>query len=174
MSRISRVLFLLVLLVSVLACNAIARPINQAQDVVETAQSFATALPVETLQSLATSMPVETIEAMASEIPDLENFNYFDPQGTPVTEWKEIPIMPQATVGQEFADTNTYSFKADVTPQEVKEFYDGKLTDLGWNSVFSLPVADDGGILSYSKDSSILTVTITKVEGVTVIVLSMA
>src|SRR5688572_9837646 len=100
MSRTVRVVLLSVLLMFVLACNAVSQPFNQAQDVVETAQSFATSLPIETLQALATAMPASTIEALASEIPDLENFNYFDPQGTPVTEWNGIPVMPQATAGQ--------------------------------------------------------------------------
>lgn len=173
MSRVSKILMLLFLVIFVLACNVVTQPINEAQDAVETVQSLATALPIETLQALPSALPMETIEAVASNIPDLENFNYFDPQGAPVAEWEGIPIMPQATAGQEFADTNTYSFKTDATPQEVQEFYDSQLTDLGWSSVFSLPVSDDGGILSFSNESNFITVTISKIDSTTIVVISL-
>jgi len=172
MTRISKVLLLSFVVVFVLACNFITQPIDDAQNAVETVQSIATALPIETLQALPSALPVETLQAVASEIPDFENFNYFDPQGTPVSEWMDLPIMPQATAGQEFPDTNTYSFKVDATPQEVKEYYDSQLVNLGWESVFNLPVADEGGILSFSKDSNFLTVTISNIDGTVVVVLS--
>lgn len=173
MSRISKALLLVFVVVFVLACNFVTQPINDAQEAVETVQSLATALPIETLQALPSALPMETIEAIASEIPDFENFNFFDPQGDPVAEWMGLPIMSQATAGQEFPDSNTYSFKVDATAQEVKEFYDGQLADLGWDSVLNLPVADDGGILSFSKDSNFLTVTISKIDGTIVVVLSL-
>jgi len=118
-------------------------------------------------------LPVETFEAIASDIPDLENFNFFDPQGEPVAEWNGIPIMSQATAGQEFLDSNTYSFKVDGTPQDVQEFYSGQLADLGWETVLNLPIGNDGGILSYSKESNFLTVTISNIDGTVVVVLSL-
>ncbi len=173
MSRISKVLLLSFVVVFVLACNFITRPINEAQDAVETVQSLATAVPFETLQALPSAIPVDTLEAIASEIPNFDSFNYFDPQGEPVAEWMGIPIMPQATVGQEFPDSNTYSFKVDATPQDVQEFYNTRLTDLGWESVFSLPVGDEGGILSFSNDSNFLTVTISNMDGTIVVVISL-
>jgi len=173
MSRISRVLMLVFVVVFVLACNFVTQPIQDAQEVVETVQSIATAVPIETLQALPSALPVETVESIASEIPNFENFNFFDPQGEPVDSWNDIPIMSEAIAGQEFPDSNTYSFKVDATPQDIQEFYSGQLADLGWETVLNLPMGDDGGILSYSKDSSFLTVTISIIDGTTVVVLSL-
>ena len=51
--------------------------------------------PVETLQALPSAAP--TIEALASALPDFSS--YFNPEGTPVSVWNDIPIMPQATAG---------------------------------------------------------------------------
>lgn len=173
MSRLSKLLLFVSLLVFALACNFITQPINDAQEAVETVQSLATAMPIETLQALPSALPMETLEALSTEIPGLENFNYFDPQGTPVAEWMGVPIMAQATVGEEFPDTNTYSFKVEATPQEVQEFYNSQLADLGWDSVFSLPVSDEGGLLSFSNDDNFLTITISIFEGTTIVVISL-
>src|SRR6185503_17241472 len=101
MSRLTKFLLVFVLIVFILACNTVTKPFNDAQNVVETAQSFATAMPLETLQSFATNLPSSTLEAMASQIPDLENM--FNPQGEPVADWNDIPIMSDATRGQEFS-----------------------------------------------------------------------
>ena len=167
MSRLSKFLLVSVLLVFVLACNMITQPIDDVQNLAGTAESIASSMPLETLQSLATSVPVSTLEAL----PDIGEM--FDPQGTPVTEWNGIPIMPQATAGQEFADANTYSFKVGVTVQEVKDYYDAQLPGLGWSSLISLPVEEEGGVLTYSKDSNFLTITISMVEGTAVVVITL-
>jgi hypothetical protein len=115
-------------------------------------------MPIETLQSLTTALPVQTLEALPSSIPDIEN--YFDPSGTPLEEWNGIPIMPQATVGEEFGES-TYSFTAPVTATDVQSFYNQSLEELGWTSAFSLPVSDEGGILSFQMDTDFLIITIT-------------
>jgi hypothetical protein len=82
--------------------------------------------------------------------------------------------MPQATAGQEFSERNTYSFKAPVTTQEVQDFYNQKLTALGWKQPFSLPGGAEGGIMAFQKDSSILTVTITPSDNAVVVLLTLA
>lgn len=173
MSRISRALLLVFVVVFVLACNFVTQPFQDAQEAVETVQSLATAVPFETIQALPSALPVETLESIASEIPDFENFNFFDPQGEPLDSWNDIPIMSEATAGQEFPDSNTYSFKVDATPQEVQDFYSGQLADLGWETVLNLPIGGEGGILSYSKGSNFLTVTISNIDGAVVVVLSL-
>lgn len=167
MSRLSKFLLVSVLLVFVLACNMITQPIDNVQNLAGTAQSIASSMPLETLQSLATSMPVSTLEAL----PDIGDM--FNPQGTPVTEWNDIPIMPQATAGQEFADANSYSFKGNITVQEVQDYYNTEMVNLGWSSTFSLPGSSDGAVLLFSKDSNVLTITISIVEGTTVVVITL-
>src|SRR5512138_3076674 len=76
MTRLTKILSLSILLLFILACSTVTRPFNQAKDLAETAQSFATAMPVQTLQSLATQIatqiPEGTMEAFPSMIPSLE------------------------------------------------------------------------------------------------------
>jgi hypothetical protein len=155
-----------------LACNFVTQPVRDVENLAETAQSIGSAIPIETLQALPSAIPAETLEALATNMPDFGNI--LNPQGAPVQEWKAIPIMPQATVGQEFSENNTYSFKANVTPKEVQDFYNEKLTALGWNQPFDVPIEGDAGIMVFQKGSSVLTVTITSSEGSSVVVLTLA
>ena len=171
MSRLSKYLSLSILIVFILACNTVTQPLKDAQDVAGTVQSFATALPVETLKAFASQVPVETLQALPSKMPDFEG--YVNPQGTPVSEWKGIPIMPQATAGEEFTDTPTYSFTVDATVKEVQDFYTAQLVDLGWSSLFSIPGDANGAIQAFQKDNNVLTVTIADVNGSVVVILTL-
>lgn len=168
MSRLSKVLALVLVIAFVLACNTVTKPITDVQNVASTAQSFATSMPdiASTMQSIATDMPLSTLEAIPSEFPGLETAmpdfaNMFNPQGKPVSEWNGIPIMTEATQGQEFSSTN-YSFAvpSTTTTKDIQNFYDAKLKDLGWSSMFGSTVSDQGGLLIYQKDNSLLTMTI--------------
>lgn len=175
MSRLSKYLLVTLLLVFVLACNAISRPFNEAQNVVGTAQSLATTMPLETLQSfattIATSVSEETLEAVSSALPDFGNM--FDPQGEPVAEWNGIPIMSQATAGQEH-DSSNYSFKFTGPAKEASDFYNAEMVNLGWTSLFSMPGDANGAVLAFQKDNNILTVTIVTTNDSTVVVLTLA
>jgi hypothetical protein len=186
MSRPSKILSLSVILAFLLACNFVTQPINEAQNLAATAQALGTALPIETLQALpsaiASVIPEETLqalpsaiptfEALASAMPDFENM--LNPQGTPVQEWREIPIMPEATAGQEFSENNTYSFRANVTAKDVQDFYKEKLTELGWSEPFDFPFEAAGGIMVFRKEQSSLQIIVTSSEGSVVVLLVMA
>ena len=183
MSSLSKFLSLTVLLVFLLACNFVTQPINDAQNLAETAQALTTTIPIETLQALPSAIvsviPVETLQALPSSIPTLEALasampdfgNMFNPQGTPVQDWRGIPIMPEAIAGQEFSENNTYSFKASATVKDVQDFYNEKLTALGWNQPFSFPLEAEGGLMVFRKDNSSLAITITTSEGSVVVLL---
>ena len=171
MSRLSKILLVTGLIVFALACNFVTQPIRDAQDTVSTVQSVASALPLETIQAFATSLPRETLEAVSSALPNFGNM--FDPQGEPVSEWNGVPIMSQATAGQEH-DANNYSFKFTGTAKEAQDFYDAQMKELGWTSMFSMPGDENGAVLAFQKDSKILTITIVTTEGSTVVVLTMA
>jgi hypothetical protein len=174
MHRLSKYLLLVALLVFVLACSLVTQPIKDVQNVAGTAESLATSMPniASTVESAATGMPdiASTIEAAGTKLPDLGQM--FDPKGTPVSEWNGIPIMPQATVGQEFADAKSYSFKTNVTVQEVQDYYNTELVKLGWSSTMSLPGSSNGAVMLFSKDGAALTITISMVDGSTVVVLT--
>ena len=178
MTRLSKVLSLAVILVFLLACNFVTQPVQDAQNLAETAQSVTTLIPFETLQALPSAIPAETLQALPSAMPTVEALatifgDITDPQGTPVQEWNGIPIMPQATTGQEFSDTDTYSFKANVTTVEVQDFYTEQMTALGWTQPFSVPVEEAGGILTFQKDNSTLLITITFSEGSVLVMLTL-
>ena len=178
MSRVSKYLMVLGLILFVLACNFATQPFRDVQNVAETAQAVTTLIPVETLQALPSVIPAETLQALPSVVPTFEAFatdfgNFFNPQGTPVSEWNGIPIMPQATAGQEF-DSSTYSFKVGVTPKEVQDFYNAELTELGWNQPFNIPGESDTAIMVFQKDDQTVTITITTFEGATVVLLILA
>ena len=181
MSRLNKLISITILVLFIIACNFVTQPIRDVQNVAGTAQSFASALPVETLQALASQVPVQTLEALPSMAPSLEALasampdfgKYFNPQGTPVETWNEIPIMPQATAGQEF-EGGVYSFKADATVQEAQNFYKEKLPGLGWDEAFSMPGDANGVAMIFSKGSNILTITIASTEGSTLVILTLA
>jgi hypothetical protein len=184
MSRFTKYLSLSILILFILACSTVTQPFQDAQDLAGTAQSFASALPMETLQAVASQMPLETLQsfitqvpaetlqALPSEMPDFESM--FNPQGTPVSEWNGVPVMPQATAGQEFTDAKTYSFKVNATVQEVEDFYSGELEKLGWSSFFNMPADANGSVLVYQKDNAVLTITVVNTDGSVVVMMSMA
>lgn len=167
MSRLFKVSMFTMVVVFLLACSLISNPVNDVKNAANTAQamatdvsSFASAMPMETLEALATNLPLGTLEALPSEIAQIGN--YFDPQGTPVAEWNGIPIMPQATAGQEF-DANNYSFKFTGTVKEAADFYDSSLTTAGWSSMVTTSEGE-GALLVYSKEDKFLTVTVSSVD----------
>lgn len=157
MSRSFKVtLFILVLIFS-LACSMITNPINDVKNTASTAQALAT-----DVVSLATAMPMETVSALSTTVAGVAN--YFDPQGTPVAEWNGIPIMSQATAGQEF-DASNYSFKFTGTVKEAVDFYTPALSGAGWSPIVTVPGDEQFATLTYQKDGKYLTVTISNVDG---------
>ncbi len=185
MSRLTKSIALVVLVLFVLACNAVTQPLTQkTKDMAGTA--IASALPVETLQSLATQIsteiPAGTLEALPSAIPSLEALGtnmpdiqgMVNPQGTPLKEWNGIPVMPQATAGQEdTSNGNAYSYKADASVKDAQDFYNTELEKLGWKSYMNVSGDKNGSIQIYQKDSNILTVSIFEMEGKILVILAM-
>lgn len=185
MSRLSKILMVSIVILFVLACNFVTQPVKDVQNLAGTAQAIGSAIPIETLQALpsavASVLPPETLEALPSAAPTIEALatvfgDITNPQGTPVQEWKGVPIMPQATVGQEFtqANANIYSFKANASAKDVQDFYKGQLTPLGWKEPLDMPVGAEGGIMTFQKENSTLIITITVSQGTALVMLTMA
>jgi len=110
-----------------------------------------------------------TLEQAASSIPEAGEL--LNPQGAPLQEWRGIPIMPVAVAGQEFSADNSYSFKAEATPEEVQDFYNEKLTQLGWSQPFDNTLNADGGSMTFRKEAGSLTITVVPAEGSVVVLL---
>ncbi len=181
MPRLSKFLALFTLVLFVLACNFVTQPFRDVQHLQATAQSIGTAIPIETLKALPSQIPAGTLEALPSLVPTIEAMvtdipgvgNVLNPQGAPVQEWKGIPIMPQATAGQEFPESNIYSFKANVTTKEVQDFYSEKLTPLGWKQPFGTTSQGNTGIIFFQKGNSAVTITVMSSNGSTVVILTL-
>jgi hypothetical protein len=159
MSRLVKFLVVAVLALFILACGLISNPISDIEIVALTAEAYASQMPLTTVEALATNLPVQTIEAFPSMFPDVGN--YFDPTGTPVDQWKGIPVMPQAIVGEEVGET-TYSYTVPASATDVQTYYNENMPELGWNSSISLPVSEDGGILVYQRENEFVTITIVR------------
>jgi hypothetical protein len=148
MPRFYRFLIVFILAAATLACGLITGPIDQAKNLAATAQAMASAIP----SGMPSGIP---------NIPGLPNVgDYLNPQGAPVSEWNGIPIMPQATAGQEF-DSTKYSFRAPVASADVQTFYKDKLTSLGWTQPYTLPGGTDVGFMLFQKEGHTLTISIT-------------
>lgn len=79
------------------------------------------------------------------------NFNSTE---KPLAEWNNIPIMAEATAGQQ-TNTHTYTFKVPSDSGTIDSFYSAKLKALGWN----LDESDMLG-MKFSKGNSNLLVTL--------------
>jgi hypothetical protein len=158
MSNVLRFTLLTILILFTFACGLITNPLNQAKGLASTAEAMATSMPVSTLEALPSSMPLSTLEALPSSMPGVGQF--LNPTGQPVKSWNDIPVMPQATAGQEFNKT-TYSFKADASGTDVQTFYDSQLKTLGWSSEISAVGGGQGGLMLFSKGDNTLTITVT-------------
>ena len=157
MSRLFKLLLVTALALFILACNLISGPVSDVKNAASTAEAFASEMPVETLQSITTALPVQTIEALPSLLPEVGN--YFNPTGTPVDEWNGIPVMPEATVGEEFGES-TYSYTVPATATDIQAFYNQKMEDLGWSSPFGFQASEEGGIMIFQNGSDFVTITI--------------
>jgi hypothetical protein len=168
-----------IFIVFLLACNFATQPINDAQNLAQTAQAVASSIPMETIQAIGSVIPAETLQALPSMAPTLEALassmpdigNMLNPQGTPLQEWRGVPVMPQAVAGQEFSENNTYSFRANAAAEDVQNFYNTELTALGWSQPFSFPFGPEGGAMAFRKDQSSLAVTVIPSEGSVVVLL---
>jgi len=110
--------------------------------------SVKTALePTATPDSAATSIAL-TLHEMSSGTPIA-----FTSTEKPLTNWNGIPIMSQATAGQE-VEHDHYSFRVPVDSGTIESFYNDALKPLGWN-----PVDHQWLGTEYTKDKRTLLVT---------------
>ena len=173
MSRHRRLLILIPLVTLVLACQALMRPVNEAQNLALTAQAVGT----QAIEMATQMVPLATTFANPTENPENPATvpapgtsgpgNIFDPQGAPLSSWKDIPVMPQAVAGEEVE--GIYSFRVNATIQEVRDFYAAQLPPLGWKATFS----GDIPILVFTKGDQTLSVTITEQANGAIVLLAL-
>lgn len=82
----------------------------------------------------AQTQMVGTAAAQFGSMAHLSGFSIFyaNPVGTPLQSWHDVPIMLEATAGQEF-QSDIYSYKATVTLQKATGFYSSQANSLDWS-----------------------------------------
>ena len=107
----------------------------------------ATLQPTSIPNSTATSI-ARTLHEMSSGTPVA-----FTSTAKPLTSWNDIPIMLEATAGQE-ADPDRYAFDVPVDSGTIESFYSDTLKPLGWDLVDKQWLG-----MEFTKDRRILLVT---------------
>jgi hypothetical protein len=170
MSNIRKSLVVVPALLFVLACQAISNPIQQVQDTAGTVAAIATqgGQIITQVSGLTTNIPpIETILPNASALPNIPD-DIFNPQSQPLPEWNGIPVMPQASAGDE--SDGMYVYRIAATSEDIQDYYKTKLPDLGWESSFSMPMAGTA-IMIYTKGNQVLSITVMPTDGTDLIVM---
>ena len=83
---------------------------------------------------VSTPVPDATATALALTYEALTSptTSDFSSTATALADWNGIPIMPQATAGEQ-ADHDTYRFRVPVDSGTIETYYSDKLKSLGWN-----------------------------------------
>ena len=103
---------------------------------------------VPTPEARATALEA-TFQALTSGGPSA-----FDSAATPAPDWKGIPIMIEATAGQQVND-NTYTFDIVVDTGRIESFYSNTLESQGWSLDESRWLG-----MKFKKDNSTLLVAL--------------
>jgi hypothetical protein len=134
-----------------LACGGVSQVLIGTQTPIPTLPSPATIttvpLATTTIAPSATAMPTQiptvapsaTIDPLAAtQLAMMGSMAaitaaslYFHPVGTPLSNWRSVPIMPQATAGQQFSGY-IYSYTTAATLDQARLFYEGKAQSLGF------------------------------------------
>jgi hypothetical protein len=75
-------------------------------------------------------------------------------------DWNGIPIVPQATGGQETKEKDGYTYKTNENMGDVLAFYMDKLNALGWTPVVEPVVGKFSDLLIVKKGASSLEINI--------------
>lgn len=153
-------------------------PLLETATIAPTATNFPTQAPTATPVPVATEPPMtattaaiidtysETMVAMVGSEGALLNIGqYFNPVGTPVQSWHNVPVMPQATAGQEYSAI-IYSYTAAATLEQAHQFYQSKAASLGFASPPGTGYSGSGNGASHNIDfvSHNLTIVLTSFD----------
>jgi hypothetical protein len=108
--------------------------------IMETATAYSASVTADFVHNLALMGPMADL---------LQISQYFNPVGTPLKSWHDIPIMFQATDGQEFK-SDIYSYKAAATLTQATSYYNGKSTSLHWSCTVATGHAGTGSNADHS------------------------
>lgn len=130
MQTIKKILVFCIAAISITACNT---GELATQDI---------ASPTSTSTIIVTPSPIAT--PTETQTPEEPEGDFPEPDGEPLTEWKGIPISPQAISGEE--SEGLYIYTTDLEPGEVQAYYEEEMGDRGWD-LFAL---GEGENIDYS------------------------
>lgn len=111
----------LLLSFAVASCSTFAPAPTATPTATATLTPTATPLPTATATSTSTPKPpTPTVDVVAALLPS----------GVPASDWKGIPIMPEAINGE--GDDKGYSFTVQADSQTIRLFYETELAKLGY------------------------------------------
>jgi hypothetical protein len=145
---------MLVLLVTLLGACAADKNMDTAAP---TATIFIEATSTSTIEPTA----IPTKKPTQTSIPQTLTPTIFDlptPSGKPDAYWEDIRIMPGAIMGE--GDNSGYSFTIIASVEQIQDFYQSELSNLGWNLFASGQGTTDAMLLIFMKNSNTLTVSI--------------
>ena len=118
-----------------------------------TATPVPTDTPVPTATSTSTPKPKPTLTAT------LDVVSVILPVGTPISEWKGIPIMPGAINGG--GDEKGYTFTIKTNAESIQAFYETELGKMGFN-LFAVgeDTGNDSIMLMFMKGSELVSISI--------------
>ena len=87
------------------------------------------------------------------------------PVGHPAADWRGIPIMPQATAGEE--GSGSYYYIVEAEPAAVQAFYESEMANLGW-SLLGVGEGETGALLLiFQQEASVASVSIIALDEAT-------
>jgi len=161
MFRVQKYLIVIPALLFVLGCQLVSQPLQQAGDLVSTAQSLQTDVGGVSTQISGFATDAGDISTQAAGIAtEFLGDSTSEPVGTSgpaAEEWKGIPIMPEATSGQDLG--GIYEYHVNAKPEEIANFYSSHLKDDGWSELFSSPYTSGAGLMTFTRGSETLVIT---------------
>lgn len=168
MTLLRKYALLVVLLIGALACSLTAVPATATPAPPASPTAGSTDTPAFTATVAATDTQVPTGTASPSDTPDalLQGMpapftnlmgigQFFNPVGQPAQAWNGVPIMPEATAGQEFKPGAVYGFKATAAIAQGVSFYKSKMPPLGF-SLYTDTITGSTGSGSNAMHNSVL------------------
>ena len=167
MTSLRKIAVLMVLCISGLACSLMTAPASPTASPEASPTASYADTPTAAAEASDTPAPAETISPTDTPNPlslsmpmPFMNLNgvsqYFNPAGQPAQTWNDIPIMPEATAGQEFKTGAVYSFKATASIAQAVSFYSAKIPQMGFSSFMAGPGTGSAGTGSNAMHNSFL------------------
>ena len=163
MKILHKIIIVSILIFSLASCNVFVPEPTETPVPTSTNTPTLTSTPKPTITSTPTETPTETptITLTQTSVPPTETEGPVvlpEPSGDPASEWKGIPIMPAAIAGE--GDGSGYSFIISASPDDVQEYYEKEMAELGWNMLATGQGNTSALILIFMKKTDSASVSI--------------